>query len=193
MRRGGLDRLLWDCATVERVIGHQLPSAASRLESELGERRAGRLVRVLARGCQSAERIELGLIAEAVGGGGLQTEGVGVILPLHRGRSSAVVSPVIGRKPNRGSATTVPIAPVRAAKAARNKQRVEREHLASAAATIELGCECADPACRETVALTQEELIFLKSVPSYFAVSPGHVACADHVLVADAGRVAIVE
>jgi hypothetical protein len=79
-------------------------------------------------------------------------------------------------------------------RAAQNKQFVsERSSPGSSGEVVELACECGDEACAERVLLTEEELTFLASVPSYYAVCPEHVSPDDHVLVGEPGRLAIVD
>ena len=58
---------------------------------------------------------------------------------------------------------------------------------------VEIACECGDPTCAELISLTPDELAFVRSVPTYAAVCPGHVTQDDHVIIGEPGRFAVVE
>jgi hypothetical protein len=59
---------------------------------------------------------------------------------------------------------------------------------------IEVKCECTDPACRDRVALSPDELEFIRSVPSRVVVKVGHPhRLAERVLVEEPGRFQVIE
>jgi hypothetical protein len=54
---------------------------------------------------------------------------------------------------------------------------------------IEIPCECSDPACRDVVVLTRDELDFIRSVPNRAVLSVGHThQMVERVLVEEPGR-----
>jgi hypothetical protein len=59
---------------------------------------------------------------------------------------------------------------------------------------IEVKCECTDPACRERVGLSPDELAFVRSVPSRVVVKIGHPHhLTERVLVEEPGRFQVIE
>jgi len=54
-------------------------------------------------------------------------------------------------------------------------------------------CECLDPYCRSTVALTTERFRWLREAPNRFAVVPGHPLMDGERVIANEGNVNIVE
>jgi len=66
-------------------------------------------------------------------------------------------------------------------------------HAAAPFDAIEIACECGDPGCAERISLTPDEIAFVRSVPSYSAVCPGHVTRDGHVIIGEPGRFAVVQ
>jgi hypothetical protein len=59
---------------------------------------------------------------------------------------------------------------------------------------IEVPCECTDPACRERVELTPEELEFARSVPNRAVIKVGHPHHqVERVLIEEQGRFQVIE
>jgi hypothetical protein len=59
---------------------------------------------------------------------------------------------------------------------------------------IEVRCECTDPACRERVAVSPEELAFIRSVPNRVVVKLGHPHHqTERVLVEEPDRFQVIE
>jgi hypothetical protein len=115
---------------------------------------------------------------------------VGRIVLLHPERPTAV-SPGVGRNRKQRMVSPVGTSQARAQKAALN-EGLQRAR-STALDEIELACECDDEACPARIVLSPDEYTFLRKVPGYYAVSPAHVSPDDHIIVADAGRFAIVE
>jgi hypothetical protein len=196
----GDDRLLHDCAVVGRVLVSDRPSAAERCEAALGAplvallRSAltgdNALTRGLAVGRASIAPV---LTLVAVPSGSECRPGEPAILRSRPVRPTAV-SPGTGRNDKRRVVSTLGASRTRVMRATQNKQLAsEQRSFGSWGAVVELACECGDEACAERVLLTDDELTFLASVRSYYAVCPEHVKRDDHVLVGEPGRLAIVE
>lgn len=61
-------------------------------------------------------------------------------------------------------------------------------------ASIDVPCECTDPACRERVALTPDELEFARSVPNRAVIKVGHPhQQVERVLIEEPGRFQVIE
>jgi hypothetical protein len=59
---------------------------------------------------------------------------------------------------------------------------------------IDVVCECTDPACRERVSLTPDELEFIRSVPNRVVVKIGHPHhLTERVLVEEPDRFQVIE
>jgi len=57
-----------------------------------------------------------------------------------------------------------------------------------------LACECSDPSCREPVAITPDELDFVRRVPNRRVVKVGHADVEnERVLMEEPGRFQVVE
>ena len=60
--------------------------------------------------------------------------------------------------------------------------------------SIAVPCECTDPACRERVELTSEELEFARSVPNRAVIKVGHPhQQVERVLIEEPGRFQVIE
>lgn len=140
---------------------------------------------------QAAVNLPVLRLVEAAPGGWMRRPEERAILQLRSGHTTAV-SLGTGRNKKRKVGSTLGVSRTRALRAAQNKQLVG-QRFGVPAEGVELACECDDDTCAEHVMLTNEELAFLASVPSYYAVCPQHVSADDHVLVSDPDRFAIVD
>jgi hypothetical protein len=198
--RRGNDRLLHDCAVVGRVLTRDRPSASERCRAALG---AGpdALLRLALTGDHALNR-ELIVQPAPVNLPDLKLVGASPVRWIRRPEERAIlqlrsehataVSLGTGRNRKRRVGSTLGVSRTRALRAAQNKQLVG-ERFGVSAEGVELACECGDDACTERVLLTGEELAFLASVPTYYAVCPQHVSADDHVLVGDPDRFVIVD
>jgi len=58
----------------------------------------------------------------------------------------------------------------------------------------EVACECSNPACREQVTLSADELAFVRSVPNRVVLKIGHPHHqTERVLVEEPGRFQVIE
>ena len=177
------------------------PSAAERLQHEIGDRLAT-LLRSALTGDQACEHSWQATVAAAAASieeqagdpdlASFRPEVARIVL-LHPERPTAV-SPGMGRNMKQRMVSPVGASQARARKAALNEGLQHGRSAAAASADlIELACECDDDECSARIALSPDEYAFLGSVPGYYAVSPDHVSPDDHVIVGDDGRFAIVE
>ncbi len=203
-RGRGSDRLLHDCAVIGRMLMTDRPSAAERLQHEIGVRLTD-LLRSALTGDQTLQH-SWQVTAEAAWScfdrglavvsdpdfASLRPEG-GRIVVLHPERPTAV-SPGMGRNMKQRMVSPVGASQARARKAALNKGLQHEASTAAAPADqIDLACECDDEACHARIVLSPDEHTFLRRVPGYYAVSPEHVSPDDHIIIGDGGRFAIVE
>jgi hypothetical protein len=73
-------------------------------------------------------------------------------------------------------------------------ERVERVAIEFAAdAPISFVCECSDTDCAAQIELSSEEYEHIRSVPTWFAIAPGHEISEIEKVVAVNGRYATVE
>jgi hypothetical protein len=181
------------------MLAADQPSAAERLQDEIGDRLAI-LLRSALTGDQALQHSWQATVHAAWSStGGLadvsspnfvsfRPEAARIVV-LHPERSTAV-SLGMGRNMNQRMVSPVGASQARARKAALN----EGLHDAgSTADQIELACECDDEECPTRIVLSPDEYAFLRRVPGYYAVSHDHVSPDDHIIVGGAGRFAIVE
>jgi hypothetical protein len=59
--------------------------------------------------------------------------------------------------------------------------------------TFTIACECADPACVETLDVAVEQYAQIRTVPTHFIVLPGHIYPEIERVIVDDARFQIVE
>jgi hypothetical protein len=174
-------------------------SPFERLQLRLGDRLAALLCSALTgdKACRHSWQATVGAPRSASTGASADASEAGDPSPRSRGGRIVVLHPEyptavsleMGRDRKQRKVLPLRASETRARKAAVNG----RPQHDGTADQIELACECDDEACPARIVLSPDEYAFLRTVPGYYAVSPGHVNPEDHIIVGDADRFLIVE